>query len=88
MFSTPDCNKIALASGGIFGCPLAMANVTAPINMVDIPREVKGVDRKTKYARTVSNMPVNVKLVASVEYLSFNEMACFSPFVGCFLADI
>ena len=41
--------------------------------MVDIPREVKGVERSTKYAKTVSNTPVNVKLVASVEYVFLNE---------------
>ena len=56
-----------------------MANATAPIKMVDIPREVKGVERKTKYARTVSNMPVNIKLVASVEYVFLSEMPIHSP---------
>jgi hypothetical protein len=50
-----------------------MANATMPINMVDIPREVKGVERSTKYAKAVSNVPVNAKRVASVEYVFLNE---------------
>jgi hypothetical protein len=78
MFSNPDCKRSALASGGILGCPLDMANATTPISMVDIPREVKGVERSTKYANAVSNVPVNVKLVASVEYVFLNETA-FTP---------
>jgi hypothetical protein len=48
MFSAPDCSKMALASGGIFGCPRFIANVTDAIITIDIPRAVKGVEPKTK----------------------------------------
>ena len=51
MFSAPDWSKMALVSGEILGCPLAMVNETAAINTVDIPSAVRGVERKTKYER-------------------------------------
>jgi hypothetical protein len=66
---------MALASGGIFGCPLEIAYETAPIITVDSPSAVSGMERKTKYARAESNTPVNAKLVPSVEYVFLNEMA-------------
>jgi hypothetical protein len=66
---------MALASGGIFGCPRDMANETAPIITVDNPSAVNGMERKTKYARAESNTPVIAKLVPSVEYVFLNETA-------------
>ncbi len=65
----PDCSNMALAWGGIFGCPLAMLNVTTPIRTVEIPNAVKGVECNTKNARMPRNVPIAVRVIASVEYL-------------------
>lgn len=66
---------MALASGGIFGCPLSIAKVTAPKIMVDIPSAVRGVDWRTKNERVLNNMPLAVKVVASVLYVIWYGMA-------------
>ena len=73
MFSAPDWSKMALVSGEILGCPLAMVNETAAINTADIPSAVRGVERKTMYARAESAVPVNAVLAASVVYGLLNE---------------
>lgn len=86
MFSIPDCNSMALAWGGIFGCPVDMAKVTMPIRMVEIPSVVNGVDCKTKVAMRLSSVPVIVRAIASVEYLSVEKN--IHLITGCLLADI
>jgi hypothetical protein len=74
MFSIPVCSRMALASGGILGWPLAIAKDTALIMTVDIPSAVSGVERNSKYDRIVSSAPVNARLVARVEYVFLNGM--------------
>ncbi len=44
-----------------------MANDTELTITVDIPSAVKGIERSIKYERTVSKVPVNARLVASVK---------------------
>jgi hypothetical protein len=65
---------MALASGGIFGCPLDMENATVLITTIDIPNAVRGVERSITYERIESSVPVNAKLVARVEYVFLNDM--------------
>jgi hypothetical protein len=48
MFSNPDSKRIALASGGILGCPLAKAKETPPTIIAEMPRAVRGMELKTK----------------------------------------
>jgi hypothetical protein len=61
MFSNPDSKRIALASEGIRGSPLANARETPPIIMAEIPVAVKGTETKTKYDRTASSPPAKIK---------------------------
>jgi len=67
---------MALVSGDIFVCPRVIANETAPIITVEIPRAVNGVEFITRKAVAASKVPINAKLVESVVYAFLNGKAC------------
>jgi hypothetical protein len=48
VFSAPDCSKMALAWGGILGCPFVVVYVTAPMMIVEIPSATRGVEFRMK----------------------------------------
>ncbi len=65
MFSTPASRRIALASGGIFGCPLPSAKETPLSIIVEVPRAVRGVERKIKWDKKERATPASVILILS-----------------------